>query len=323
MRNSREGIITSGPAGLTLKIAGDIVATMVKLPGAEFPSVLRRVWKMSDPATREERQNDALARPTLHQRFSTVRGDYWVCAETGQLVRDQFPDRAEDLSGLYDQWWREHLAETPPTAEATEKKRKFLRRFEKYRQTTRMFEVGSGIGTLLRAAMDLGYQAEGNELSPFAAGKAEEFSGARVRVGPIETVELEEGVYDVVLLNNVFEHLENPRDVLVKLARALRPGGALYLQTLNGQSLSLFFNPYGWTYYIDGHLHIPSLVSLRHYFHVAGLTVVQLRTHGFSTYSVIRKEKGSKLRRQCDQWVAHIAGRLKLGHRARVFLEKR
>jgi 2-polyprenyl-3-methyl-5-hydroxy-6-metoxy-1,4-benzoquinol methylase len=295
---------------------------MADLPGPEFPRILRRVWRLSDRSTRSSRHSNALDRPAIHQRFSTIRGDYWVCAETGQMVRDRFPDRAEELSGLYDGWWRELIAKGPPPPPEVEASKRFLARFDRYRQGSRLFEVGSGRGKLLKAARERGWQASGNELSEVAAEAARQFSGAEVAPGPIEAVELEPGAYDLVILNNVFEHLSDPRAVLLKLSAALRRGGALYLQTLDGASLSLLLNPRGWTHFIDGHLYVPTLTSLRHYLEAAGLRPVELETHGFSSKTGIKREKSSWPRRRADKLVATLAARFTLGHRVRMICEK-
>ena len=287
-----------------------------------FPRILRRVWRLTDPRTRTSRHNDALGEPTPQQRFSTLRGDYWVCARTGHLTREEVPPRPEDLIPLYDGWWSDLVAKGPPPLRDADARKRFLARFAPYRKTGRLFEVGSGLGEMLKIAREVGWEAEGNELSGVAARFAAEFSGSRVHAGPIESVTLEDGVFDVIVLKNVFEHFESPARVLAKLARALRPGGALFLQTLNAQSLSLYVNPRGWTHFIEGHLHVPTLMSLSHYFRRAGLRVVRIETHGFTTKSKPKREENEKWRRFIDRWVANVASRFRLGHRVIVYLER-
>ncbi len=295
---------------------------MAEMPAPTFPRVLRRLWGLSEPATRCHRYSNALGRPTLHQILRTHRGDYWVCAETGQLVRDQFPKRAEDQSGAYDEAWRAYLSKGRPSERDLAKRREFMKRFERYRRLGRLFEVGCGVGKFLTAAVEAGWSAEGNELSPLAARAAMEFSGANVRLGPIERIDLDRGAYDAILLNDVFEHLEDPRAVILKLAAALRPGGALFIQTLNAQSLSLYFNPLRWSYYEDGHLFMPTLVSLDHYFNTAALRVVHLETHSFSTQTTQKDRGRSWMRSKLDKVLSTVAGRLDLGHRVKVLLER-
>lgn len=51
-----------------------------------------------------------------------------------------------------------------------------------------------------------------------------------------DSVPFEDGVFDVVYLMQVFEHLRNPHLFMNELARVLRPGGILYLAIPNSRS---------------------------------------------------------------------------------------
>src|ERR1041385_5387300 len=145
---------------------------------------------------------------------------------------------------------------------------------------------------------------------PVGAEAAVELSGAKVWPGPVGDLSLEGGAYDVVLLNDVFEHLIDPRSALLKLSAALRPGGALFLQTLNAQSLSLANHPHHWAYFIHGHFVIPTLVSLDHYFRAAGLRAVRLDTHGYSSRAYSMGPRHGFFRSFSDKSLAAVCGRL-------------
>jgi SAM-dependent methyltransferase len=135
-------------------------------------------------------------------------------------------------------------------------------------------------------------------------------------------MKLEEGVYDVVLCDNVFEHLQKPMFVLEKLARSLRPGGVIDLRTLSAESLSLWAQPHEWSYFARGHTFLPTLVSLRHYFDACGLRAVSLRTRGFRSGVRGKYGKPGVFRRAIDNVIRPAACSLKLGHRVEVVLEK-
>jgi len=138
----------------------------------------------------------------------------------------------------------------------------------------------------------------------------------------MEDAEIESGVYDVILCNNVFEHLRQPRHVLGKLAAALRPGGVMFFQTLSAQSASLWFRPADWLYYGEGHLFIPTRVSLARYFEDAGLQPIRFETHGFHS-GAGRPSDAPPHRRVLDKCLAHVAGRLRWGHRVKYLLQRR
>ena len=308
------------PLGLFLAAnSGSYSAAMdSSLPGPEFPWLLKRAWTLSDPATREDRLCDALGRMTTHQRFESLRGAYWICSQTGQMSRP--PEPADDAQAdAPDEQWSKELHEQSEERGAAY--RRWLSGVERYRQTGRLFEVGCGGGTFLAAAVGAGWKGEGNELSAAKAEYASRRTGARVIPGPMERVVLEPGVYDLILCNNVFEHLYEPRQVLAHMAQALRPGGVLYLQTLNAQSLSLWFEPAGWLYFGPGHVFIPTLVSLGHYFRMAGLKVVSRQTHGFRC--VRRAVDQSRPRRMArEKLMSLAAARLGRGHRVEYVLQR-
>lgn len=291
--------------------------------GKCFPKILSNAWSLCDPTDGQVRVCDALARDTYQRRFTTLRGDYWICSETGQMARAELIDAPTDT---YDEYWQERISTVQSEEETLRKhavQRAKVHSFEKYRKTGRLFEVGSGLGTLLRAANELGWNAEGNELSPLAARYAETIASSRVISGPIEQVRLEAGVYDVILVDNVFEHLLEPRSVLLNLASALHPGGVMYLNTLNAQSLSLWWNPRDWYYFVERHYFIPTRVSMRQYFADAGLTVLSCRTHGFTPG---RSDKFDGQRNYQRTWwekpVGSMASLIRLGHRIEFVVQR-
>jgi len=287
-----------------------------------LPRLLRRAWILSDPATRCDMRCDAQDRATIHQRLVTILGDYWICAECGQLQRDSGGAPALTDPGQYDAKWMRLAATFAPTESQIAECRQWVKRIEPYRRLGRLFEVGCGLGLLLKTATDAGWAAEGNDLSVVAAAHATKLTGRPVASGPIEQVTLEKGIYDVILLNNVFEHLDEPRRVLCNLAAALRPGGVMFFQTLNGQSLSLHFAPTHWLYYGPGHLIVPTLVSLRAYFKAAGLVPVRFETHGFRTMKHADLHTTGKQKRLIDRLLSPLATGMRRGHRVKVLLQR-
>jgi 2-polyprenyl-3-methyl-5-hydroxy-6-metoxy-1,4-benzoquinol methylase len=285
--------------------------------GLRFPRTLRHAWRLSDPASGTMRLCDALGADTYQQRLSTSRGDYWICSETGQLAR---AEHIETPTTLCDAFWQQRIDRRPSDEEKRREHARQLakvRQFESYRQTGRLFEVGSGLGRLLHAAHELGWRADGNELSPLAGRFAESSSGVRVISGPMENVQLERAEYDVILMDNVFEHLLAPRAVLHAVAAALRPGGAIYLHTLCAQSLSLWWNPCDSYCFNRPHYFVPTKISMAYYFAGAGLEVVSQRTRGFTFGSVDGFADGRKPRHRSplERPCAYLAARVGLGHR--------
>jgi len=288
-------------------------------PCRTFPRLLRRIWATCDPATRTMRTSDALGYTTPHLRFPTHDGDYWLCEVTGQLQRDQFVAAPAEH---YDAHWQPQLGDERDTVSDVAHWRHHLRRYEKYRRTGRLLEVASGQGRLLRAAVELGWDATGNDVSPIVAEHAQKFSGAPFLVAPIEQVQLPDDHYDIVILNNIFEHLESPMAVLRQLTRALRPGGIIFLQTLNSQSLSLWHLGPEWYYFHSGHLYVPSHLSMQQYFRRAKLEPRSRSTHGFRSGSTKKVAPRTFWRKRFDQWMGNLASLTHTGTRVRYVLQK-
>lgn len=101
----------------------------------------------------------------------------------------------------------------------------------------RLLDVGSGRGELLRAAREAGWDAVGLDPSEKFARYAARYSGAEVRERPIEECGFEAGSFDVVVFAAVLEHVYNPGETIREIARALRRGGALFVDVPNERGL--------------------------------------------------------------------------------------
>lgn len=99
----------------------------------------------------------------------------------------------------------------------------------------KLLDVGCGNGSYLLSMRRLGWHVEGIEPDPEAA-KFAAAEGLPVRVAPLESCELAPASYDAVTLHHVIEHLADPWRVLVRLRRALKPGGVLVVVVPNPAS---------------------------------------------------------------------------------------
>ncbi|HQR67574.1 MAG TPA: methyltransferase domain-containing protein, partial [Thermoanaerobaculia bacterium] len=102
----------------------------------------------------------------------------------------------------------------------------------------RLLEVGCGLGFLLDALARFGpgLEAEGVDVSEFAARFARERLGLAVRAGTLEGSRFSDGRFDAVLQKDLLEHVRTPRAHLLETARILRPGALLRLVTPNGDA---------------------------------------------------------------------------------------
>jgi 2-polyprenyl-3-methyl-5-hydroxy-6-metoxy-1,4-benzoquinol methylase len=113
-----------------------------------------------------------------------------------------------------------------------------LDELEPYRGGGRLLDVGTSIGLFLRLALDRGWDAVGNEFGARAREVARERFGIEVSDAPLDALGVEPASFDVVTLNSVLEHVNEPRQMLRDVAELLRPGGALFVIVPNVESLA-------------------------------------------------------------------------------------
>lgn len=103
------------------------------------------------------------------------------------------------------------------------------------RPAGRLMDVGCGHGHTLSLAEQLGWRVMGLEPDPSAATAARS-RGLEVVEGFYPRLAEFKGEFDCIICSHVLEHVHDPRDLMVKLAEALRPGGLLLLTTPNATS---------------------------------------------------------------------------------------
>jgi SAM-dependent methyltransferase len=92
----------------------------------------------------------------------------------------------------------------------------------------RLLDVGAGPGFLLADALRLGFAAEGVEPDANTVEGARA-KGAAVRHGYFPDALAPDETFDVLVFNDVFEHIPDLTGTLQACARHLRPGGVLCL----------------------------------------------------------------------------------------------
>jgi len=156
-----------------------------------------------------------------------------------------------------------------------------LRVFRRYRELNRLLEVGANVGGLIHCARELGWDAVGVEPVEACARYARDERGLDVRPCVLEEADLPDDSFDAVYSNAVFEHLPSPTRVMAAIARALRPGGVVLIDTVNWASYTREILGADW-HLLDprGHLSLWTPATLRRLCDDAGLDVVRMSSHG-------------------------------------------
>jgi SAM-dependent methyltransferase len=171
-----------------------------------------------------------------HSDLEAFSPDYRVCRAGGTLVsrarhspeiygKDYWTERQTAHHGLPDIRQRARL-------DLPERCAHWLARLLPLKlPPARILEVGCAHGAYVALLGWAGYDAVGTEMSPWVAQFADETFGVKVLAGPIEKQDFEAGSFDVIVLNDVLEHLPAPVDTLAHCSRLLSKDGFFVIQT--------------------------------------------------------------------------------------------
>lgn len=150
----------------------------------------------------------------------------------------------------------------------------------------RLLDVGCGNGGFLWLARQAGWECRGLDFDEgaIAACRAR---GLDAQVGSVETLAPDEGCYDVITMSHVIEHVHDPVTTLAAVHRLLVPGGMLWLDTPNLDSLGhARFGPAWRDLDPPRHLMLFSQGSLERSLRQTGFQGLRQRWRGMSTFDV-------------------------------------
>lgn len=141
-----------------------------------------------------------------------------------------------------------------------------------------ILDVGCGDGRLLAllgSAKDCNWKLYGLDFNAKGNSIARN-KGLTIYQGKFEDVRLQAGSFDLVIMNEVFEHLYRPNASLLKVRRILKRGGWFVIETpcVGSWDYRLFKKHYWGGYHIPRHLNIFSRETIRRILKKAGFEVV-------------------------------------------------
>ena len=161
-----------------------------------------------------------------------------LCTETGLVRNDPVPDD-EELAKFYAEEYR-----TAYKAAERPRRRQILRNFRRVAGHVRRFrdvlepagrvlDVGAGSGEFVFLMRALGKEAVGIEPNRGYSAWCREELGLDVRTAHLGPGLFEAGSFDLVRLNHVLEHLNDPVKYLAMIGHWLVPGGVVYVEVPN------------------------------------------------------------------------------------------
>jgi 2-polyprenyl-3-methyl-5-hydroxy-6-metoxy-1,4-benzoquinol methylase len=169
--------------------------------------------------------------------------------------------------------------------------------FPAYVEGGRALDIGCGNGAFLDRIRRHGWDVVGVDTSSTAAAAARASFGLTVHVARLEDAPLAERSFDFVHMSHVIEHLPQPVQTLRHVARLMRPGARLYIETPNIDSLSFRCSREHWfPLETPRHLWLFSPTTLRRALSDCGFSVTSMKSYAFPTFdweATYRREEHS------------------------------
>ena len=205
-----------------------------------------------------------------------IHDDIYICRPCG-LGRSVPPVSSSELADLY------RDVEDPDYFTSEEERRatfrKTLKAIERYPFTGppgRLLEIGAAVGLFLDEARECGWKAVGIEPSRWAAEQAQA-NGLDVFNGTLEEYR-SNGLFDVVVSWDVWEHLTDPVGAVARVAELLAPGGLFCFTTVNMGGLGARLFRGRWPWFMRMHLHYFTRNSATAIVGRSGFDVLRLST---------------------------------------------
>jgi len=206
--------------------------------------------------------------PTYHG--TGEHGDLFICRECATVQQPSLPG-GDALHDLYRDMSDDGFLDEEEGRRVTAGRLLDLVAAHKPHGT--LLDVGCGHGVLLDEAHKRGYDATGLELSAVSARHAREDYGLDVREVALESFDPGDKRFDVVMLADVIEHLENPVSALDRCFELLADGGVLCVVTPDPSSRTARLAGSKWWGYIPGHMCLLPRKTLRELLAARGLVI--------------------------------------------------
>jgi len=123
----------------------------------------------------------------------------------------------------------------------------------KYAGGGNFLDIGCAFGGLLSAA-DGRFIPYGIGMSTYAGAHARRLFGDNIHIGTLEDNPFRDGMFSVITMIEVLEHIADPVPAVKECFRLLRDGGLLVIQTANMAGLQARILKDRYAYFMPGHL---------------------------------------------------------------------
>lgn len=181
------------------------------------------------------------------------------CKNCGVWILHPFPHDKEREKIYQDDYYArwEYNTETAEEIKLIKKRlySNIIREIESYISVHTILDIGCAMGFSLEVAKEKGLVPYGVEISDFAGKIAIKKFGDAVKVGDIKDIDFKEDYFDAITMVDLFEHIDNPKPILVKLRRILKSNGVLAIIVPDTSSFSSKIMRRHWPHIKNEHLY--------------------------------------------------------------------
>ncbi|RFB67136.1 MULTISPECIES: class I SAM-dependent methyltransferase [unclassified Herbaspirillum] len=152
----------------------------------------------------------------------------------------------------------------------------------------KVLDIGSGSCLSLLEQRNLGVEGYGVEADPNVRRIADHF-GLRVHVGSIHDQPFPGETFDMIVLNQVIEHVPDPEALMLNIRHRLKPDGRAVMSFPNAASLQRKLSGHKWiNWHVPYHQHHFNRQSFRKLAEKTGYEVISARTITPNLWSVLQ-----------------------------------
>jgi SAM-dependent methyltransferase len=170
--------------------------------------------------------------PRYNTSFTLVK-----CGKCGLVYSNPRLEK-EELEKAYDDSYYKSI--TQDEKRIDQEIEKFTERFkllQKYTQQGKLLSIGCGLGFDLVAALKLGWEVHGLEVSEFASDFCSKRYGIKISTGSLEDMEFPKDYFNMVTFWDSLEHMLSPHRALEIVNRWLKKDGIVVLRMPNIEGL--------------------------------------------------------------------------------------
>ena len=157
------------------------------------------------------------------------------------------------------------------------------------RRGARLLEVGAGLGHLV-GQLEGTFQTYGMDLNHWAVRESRAVAQrTALQTGSAQELPFKGGVFNVVIIKHIVEHLPQPEQAIAEIGRVTEQGGTLILATPNLASLLKPWKGEGWIGYQDPtHISLKQPAEWLNLIRDAGFDLVRVFADGFWDVPYVR-----------------------------------